>query len=155
VLAKVLDFGVSKTKDDGPDGPLTAKGTALGTPQYMAPEQLEGTIDIDGRADVWSLAAVLYECLSGCAPFADRGGYLDIMMSIARDRVEPMRERAPWVPAALAAAIDEALERDRDARTPTADAFAERLLAAATRYRARSSATMRRVSISPRARRLK
>ena len=152
LLAKVVDFGVSKVSSC-PDGPLTAKGTALGTPQYMAPEQLEGALDVDGRADVWSLAACLYEMLTGKSPFSERGGYLDIMIAIARERIEPLRSEAPWVPAALADVIDEGLERDRAFRTPDAATFADRLRQAGSKRRAtdrvRSSMTMRRATAQP------
>ena len=150
LLAKIVDFGVAKVSSC-PDGPLTAKGTALGTPQYMAPEQLEGALDVDGRADVWSLAACLYEMLSGKAPFADRGSYLDIMIAIAREAIEPLRIQAPWVPAAVAEVVDHGLERDRAFRTENAATFASSLRLAGSKRRARETArastTMRRVSV--------
>jgi serine/threonine protein kinase len=152
LLAKIVDFGVAKVASC-PDGPLTAKGTALGTPEYMAPEQLEGALDVDGRADVWSLAACIYEMLSGKSPFSEHGSYLDIMIAIARDAVEPLRSRAPWVPLAVAEVVDQGLERDRAFRTADAATFAELLRRAGSKHRARerraASSTMRRVSVPP------
>jgi len=152
LLAKIVDFGISKRMDENAlvDGPLTNRGTAVGTPQYMSPEQLSGTEDIDGRSDVWSLGAVLYETISGAAPFADRKGHLDIMLAIAREDVVPLRRVAPWVPVAVADAIDAALVRDRSLRTPSATAFATQLGLALTKRRAavrmRESGTLRRVA---------
>lgn len=155
VLAKIVDFGISKRIDDDPppDGPLTSRGTAVGTPQYMSPEQLSGASRIDGRADVWSLGAVLYESLSGAAPFADRRGHLEIMLAIAREDVPPLATKAPWVPAALAETIDAALVRDRDLRTPSAKTLAAQLGVTGTKRRAalrvRQSGTLRRASVLP------
>jgi len=74
---KILDFGISKLAlkdrgqgaDAGRADALTQSGTLLGTPQYMSPEQAQG-LEVDARADVWSLGAVLYEALSGRPAFA-------------------------------------------------------------------------------------
>ncbi len=154
VLAKIVDFGISKKIHDSrfPDVPLTNKGTAVGTPQYMAPEQLAGVSDIDGRADVWALGTLMYEMLSGASPFAGRKGHLEIMMAIAREDATPLRSVAPWVPHTLAEAIDAALVRDRDLRTPDVATLGAQLgLAGAKRrtaLRARQSGTVRRVATS-------
>jgi hypothetical protein len=68
---KILDFGIAKLMDGHPFGaPLTQSGVTLGTPTYMAPEQLDGE-DLDGRVDVYALGIVLFEMLTGAAPFAD------------------------------------------------------------------------------------
>jgi serine/threonine-protein kinase len=69
VMPKLIDFGVSKVLEPGQTGAQTGAGTALGTPRYMAPEQLRGEPDVDARADVWSVGVVLYELLSGGNPF--------------------------------------------------------------------------------------
>ena len=69
---KLLDFGVSKILNDGRRRAHHA-AARLGTPLYMSPEQAEGKDDTDGRADIWSLGAVLYEALAGAPPFPDRG----------------------------------------------------------------------------------
>lgn len=131
-VAKILDFGVSKhrTFDDVPaetdEGFATAAGVTLGTPQYMSPEQAQGLPDLDGRADVWSLAATLYEALCGKPPF-EGSSPLDVMMRIIHEDARPLAVVAPWVPAALRDVVHAALARDRQERTPDAASFAEAL----------------------------
>src|SRR5262249_30878070 len=68
VRVRVLDFGIARllgTEANTAHEPLTDTGTLLGTPQYMAPEQLVGERDVDERADVWALGVILYEALAG------------------------------------------------------------------------------------------
>ncbi len=68
VIPKVLDFGISKiTKGDVQR--MTGTGMAMGTPAYMSPEQIQGSGDVDARADVWSLGVMLFELFSGALPF--------------------------------------------------------------------------------------
>src|SRR5207245_11500575 len=67
-VAKLVDFGIAKTFDEATQ--LTMTGFALGTPQYMAPEQVEGR-PVDARSDLYSLGVILYEMLSGTVPFND------------------------------------------------------------------------------------
>jgi serine/threonine-protein kinase len=67
-IAKVLDFGVAKVQETGVDG-NTKTGAILGTPYYMSPEQARGSKTIDQRSDLWALAVVVYQCLTGRLPF--------------------------------------------------------------------------------------
>src|SRR5208282_5881625 len=68
-LIKILDFGISKwSSHEEQVDELTQTGVVLGSPKYMAPEQLFGSANVDARADVWSIAAILYEMLSGRPP---------------------------------------------------------------------------------------
>ncbi len=129
LLVKLLDFGVSKLLSDAPGSArITGSGTPIGTPLYMSPEQAEGKDDVDGRADIWSLGAVLYEALAGTPPFTDRGSYHGTIVGILTSRPKLLHDVAPWVPQALAKVVDDMLVHDRDARIPTAEAVTQRLL---------------------------
>ncbi|MCA9617568.1 MAG: protein kinase, partial [Myxococcales bacterium] len=68
-IAKVLDFGIAKSSLDTEPGTATKTGTLMGTPFYMSPEQVRGAKGVDGRSDLWSLAVVIFECLTGERPF--------------------------------------------------------------------------------------
>jgi serine/threonine protein kinase len=133
-VAKILDFGVSKRKTpddivDAGEEYATAAGVTLGTPQYMSPEQAQGQPDLDIRADVWSLAATLYEALSGQPPY-EGDSPVDVMMRIVREDTRPLAVVAPWVPAALCEVVHAGLSRDRDERTADAATFADALAVA-------------------------
>jgi serine/threonine-protein kinase len=128
--AKVLDFGIATLMhaESRAGHRITGPGISLGTPQYMSPEQVLGA-PLDARSDVWSLAMVLYECLRGEAPFADRD-HVDLMMAITRGEIPPLRHVAPWVPRALADVIHAGLVRDCEQRIPSAAALAQSLIEA-------------------------
>jgi serine/threonine-protein kinase len=130
---KLLDFGISKfeperSPNSSIEPTLTAYGTTLGTPQYMSPEQIKGLDDVDARADVWAMAAVLYEMIAGETAVAVAGGHLAIMQHILDYDVAPLVSRASWVSPALAEVIDAGLVRDRKKRIPDAATFVMRLL---------------------------
>jgi serine/threonine-protein kinase len=122
VVPKVLDFGIAKLADPERDG-VTATGVTLGTPCYMAPEQGFGERDIDGRADVWALGVVLYQCLSGIRPLeADNlGQFLKRLMTTA---IVPLGELEPDLPADLGDLSNRMLARVRDDR-PSLDEVIE------------------------------
>src|SRR5689334_3740518 len=69
MVAKILDFGISKVFDTGQNFSLTRTGMVVGSPAYMSPEQAAGREDIDGRADLWSIGVVMYEALTGTLPY--------------------------------------------------------------------------------------
>ena len=119
VVPTVLDFGIAKvhvvSAESVASGALTATGAVLGTPHYMAPEQLFGEHDVDHRTDVWALGVILYECLTGMRPLG--GGSLgQVLKAMLGGAIAPVRDHAPWLPEAVAQAIDRMLTRDRKER---------------------------------------
>ncbi|MEO7032574.1 MAG: serine/threonine-protein kinase, partial [Polyangiaceae bacterium] len=80
-LAKVLDFGIAKTTGPRFGGMETRTGVTMGTPYYMSPEQVEGKKALDHRADLWSLAVIACECLTGVRPF-DGETYGELLLNI-------------------------------------------------------------------------
>jgi serine/threonine protein kinase len=134
---KVLDFGISKLLSSDASVPakkdalaLTQEGVALGTPQYMSPEQAQGLTTIDHRTDIWSLGAVLYEAVAGRPAYPEMKTYEEVIMKILVERPPPLSEIAPWVPPELAAVIHDALQHDVKKRIPDCATFAARLAAA-------------------------
>ena len=135
-IVKVIDFGISKLRAAGTTtagaGALafTLPGVALGTPGYMAPEQLGDARSVDARADVYSVGATLYELASRRKPIAV-DGLESWMRRLSSEAAPPLASVAPSVPAAVAAVIDRALARDRDARWPSAALMRDALFRAA------------------------
>jgi serine/threonine-protein kinase len=121
----LVDFGLVKALDDRAAN-VTSTGAVIGTPMYMSPEQARGEA-LDVRSDLYSLAAVLFECLTGSPPFVDRS----VAAVYARLLKEPPPRastvgRLPFPPA-LDDLLLRALAKDRDARFPTALALGEAL----------------------------
>lgn len=96
--AKVIDFGVARIEMGA--AVLTRPGTSLGTAGYMAPEQAAEAADVDARADVYALGCVLFECLTGRAPFVGKGGGLVYKV---------LREKAPR-PSSLRAELSDEID---------------------------------------------
>jgi eukaryotic-like serine/threonine-protein kinase len=119
VVVRVLDFGIAKltaTEGDASEtGALTGTGSVLGTPWYMAPEQLCGERNIDARADVWSLGVILYECLSGRRPI-DGSNVAQLVARVLRDEIVPIEERVPGIAPELARLVGRMLAREPDDR---------------------------------------
>jgi tRNA A-37 threonylcarbamoyl transferase component Bud32 len=116
---KVLDFGIAKlvTVDDrvAVETGLTTTGTLLGTPSYMAPEQLFGESDFDHRVDVWALGLIMYRCLSGVLPTA--GEHVgSVLKKVLAEPIAPLATVAPGVPRELAELVDRMLSRRVDQR---------------------------------------
>ncbi|HEU5179218.1 MAG TPA: protein kinase [Candidatus Polarisedimenticolia bacterium] len=126
--AKLLDFGLARTAAGAPppvsavvgssqvatamqsERPLTAKGTIIGTFQYMAPEQLEGT-EADARTDIFSLGAVLYEMATGKRAFQG-GSMTSLIAAIVSSQPPPIKMMVPVAPAALDHVVKRCLEKD-------------------------------------------
>lgn len=129
--AVLVDFGVAKQTGYArwPDGRLTRDGDVVGTPEYMAPEQVSAPSEIDHRVDVYGLGALAYECLTGATPFS--GSPLVVMSAIVSgSRPEPIGSFRSDVPPALEAAVMRALEVRPALRWPSAASFARACAAA-------------------------
>lgn len=124
-VPKVADFGIAKVLEGVSDGAATAAGAFLGTPGYLAPEQARGVGDLDARADVFGLAAVVYETLSGTRAFL--GDDLDPTHWAPPPRLDL---RVEGLPEHVGLAVQRALALERADRTPDVRTFAHELLAA-------------------------
>jgi serine/threonine protein kinase/tetratricopeptide (TPR) repeat protein len=150
--AKVIDFGIAKATADRPAGEtlFTVDGAMIGTPEYMSPEQAEGSLDIDTRTDVYSLGVLLYELLTGSTPFSTRelraagvaevrriirevdppkpstrlAHSADTLASAAAKRQTAPKRLSAIVRGELDWIVMRALEKDRQRRYPTANALA-------------------------------
>jgi serine/threonine protein kinase len=122
----LTDFGLAKRA--GTAAGLTGVDQMLGTVDYVAPEQIEGS-EPDARGDVYSLGCVLFEMLTGEPPFAVRGGGMAKMWAQVNAEVPSVRERRPDVPPALEDVMRRAMAKAPDAR-PTAAVFQTTALAA-------------------------
>jgi serine/threonine-protein kinase len=124
----VTDFGIARAAEE--DERLTMTGAALGTPAYMSPEQAMGEGAVDGRSDQYALGVVGYQLLTGVLPFQASSATAMLMKHVG-ETPRPVRERAPEVPPALAAAVERALAKRPADRWPDAGAFRDAVRAAA------------------------
>ncbi len=110
-MIKLIDFGVAKFHESG-QGKLTGVGAVIGTPEYMAPEQLRAAEDIDERADIYAVGITMYECLSGHCPY--NGTYPQLLLQSATHRTaRPLIECRPEAGAALSEVIHRAISDER------------------------------------------
>src|SRR5262245_16972333 len=120
--AKVLDFGLAKqdqaTETEATVDTLTEPGSAIGTVEYMSPEQARGQV-VDARSDLWSFGVVLYEMVTGFRPF-DGPTSLVVIDALLNKTPQPASERNPKVPADLERIIGKLLEKDRALRHASA-----------------------------------
>jgi serine/threonine-protein kinase len=121
--ALVADFGIGRAITHASD-PITLAGMAVGTPQYMSPEQAAGEREIDGRSDVYSLGCVLYEMLVGEPPFTGRTAQAVIARRFA-GVVPPLRVVRPTVPIEVERAVLRALALNPEERFQTGAQFAD------------------------------
>lgn len=117
---KVLDFGLAKTArlDDDSKSDLSHPGQILGTPGYVAPEQLLGN-QADARSDIYSAGAVLYQMLTGRPPF-EQTDSMGRALAALMERPRPVHEVNPTIPAAVSAVVDRAMAREPADRYQTA-----------------------------------
>ena len=127
IVPKITDFGLAKVVLDGAPPGSTRDGSMMGTPGYMAPEQIRNAADTDLRADIFALAALLFDLLSGRPPFL--GEPQEAMEQTLSGTFPPLDSLVPGLPASVAAAVHRALATDRDQRFESCAAFAEAVFA--------------------------
>ncbi len=122
----VADFGIALAVSAAAGGRMTETGLSLGTPHYMSPEQATAEKDITARSDIYSLASVLYEMLTGNPPHTGASAQ-QIIMKIVTEEAQPVTQRRKSVPPNVAAALSKALEKVPADRFESAKTFAEAL----------------------------
>jgi serine/threonine-protein kinase len=127
---KLLDFGIAAFQQPVArargDSAITFTDAMIGTPRYMAPEQVRDSKQVDARADVWALAVTLYELLAG-APAFDGQTVLAVLNQIEHQEPRPLAERQPGIAPELAGAVHRCLAKDPALRPQDARAFATAL----------------------------
>ncbi|MES1175493.1 MAG: serine/threonine-protein kinase [Myxococcales bacterium] len=122
-VAKVFDFGIAHLPNQNQK--ITQQGAVLGTPEYMAPEQLLQQEGVDARVDIYALGISLYEALAGTVPF--EGNFGEVLLKVCTQPVPSLIARCPNAPVELERAIEVALARDPADRYATVRDFAEAL----------------------------
>jgi serine/threonine-protein kinase len=158
-LVKLMDFGISKFAHAA----QTEAGATMGTPHYMAPEQIQRAATVDARADLWSIGVILHESITGVQLFA-RDNVADGLAALRSYDPPSIRHYVPDAPAGLAEIVARCLQRDPARRFPSASilsqalrpferpgARATTLLDAETAAVPRAATTMRRSGAAPRA----
>src|SRR5690606_30844701 len=112
-LLKIVDFGVAAAAKSG-DTQLTKTGYVIGSPKYMAPEQILGK-KVDERADIYSLGVIMYEMLSGSPPYT-RGDHMSVMYQHVQGKAAPLTQANPKVPPELAELVSKAMTVDKSKR---------------------------------------
>jgi serine/threonine-protein kinase len=122
---KVMDFGIARLASRTPQQGLTEAGMVIGTPDYMAPEQLLGD-ELDVRADIYSAGVVMYECLTGKLPFEAPSPMVLIAKVLEETPPAPHTLHAD-IPAAISVLVMRAMARERDARPASAESLHDAL----------------------------
>src|SRR5690606_5139899 len=122
-FVKILDFGIAKTTEaeEARKKRLTHPGMAMGTPEYMAPEQAAGK-PADVRCDVYAVGAILYEMLTGVAPYEGEN-FMEILTKKATVDPRPPRELRPELAEVIETLVTRAMARDPGQRPPSMEAF--------------------------------
>jgi len=124
---KILDFGSVKDKNKDAKK-LTVLGTTIGSPFYMAPEQAQGLETLDARADVFALAAITYECVTGTVPFTGNNGPSILLAILTKDPDPPSSKGASAkfpIPPSLDDVMEEGLAKNPNIRTKSVGALAD------------------------------
>ncbi|MGD0839074.1 MAG: serine/threonine-protein kinase [Polyangia bacterium] len=127
---KVLDFGIAKVKRREDSTVKTQAGLLMGSPAYMSPEQCRDSSDVDQRTDIYSLAVIVYEMLTGAPPFVATSAAEMMVMQLTA-APPSLRELMPDLPEHVDRAVARALAKDREARWGSVDGFVAALQGAA------------------------
>jgi serine/threonine protein kinase len=132
-VLKVADFGIAKVVSGlgGSDTVITRRGEMIGTPAYIAPEQVRGR-PLSPATDVYAVATMLYEMLAGVLPFAEDGDDMALLFKHAYEEPIPLRDVAPSVPDPVATVVMRALATEPADRFTTAESFGSALAEAGT-----------------------
>ena len=117
---KLVDLGIAKRV--GEDQSLTLTGEAVGTPQYISPEQIRGVKDIDARADIYSLGATFYHLVTGHAPYKGTSGALVMSMHLTHPLPDP-RQYEPVLSEGICRVLRKMMAKEREERYPNVDAL--------------------------------
>ena len=115
-VVKIVDFGIVKIVGENSQETVTQEGAFIGSPSYMAPEQIEAGGKMDTRTDIYALGVILYQCLTGTVPF-EAGSSIQMLMAHLNKAPQPMRERAPqidipdWLDELVMSCMEKAAER--------------------------------------------
>jgi hypothetical protein len=146
--AIVTDFGIARAIEAGTR--LTITGNALGTPQYMSPEQAVGEREVDGRSDIYSLGVLAYQMVTGRLPFTG-GNTMALLLKHVNERPLPIVDLRPDAPKPLRDAIERALMKAPEDRWPTAASMRQALMSdePAPSWRAEAKDQVRYTSPKP------
>lgn len=125
-FVKLLDFGISKLSDELKGGIETESHVILGTPYFMAPEQLNASKNVDARADMYSLGVILYRALTGQFPFGG-ASFGAIVVEVMTQPIPDVRALRPDLPEELTRVVEGLLAKSRDDRTPDCQTLLEQL----------------------------
>jgi serine/threonine-protein kinase len=123
-LLKIVDFGVAAAASSG-DTQLTKTGYVIGSPKYMAPEQILGK-KVDETADIYSVGVIMYEMVTGVPPYS-RGDHMSVMYQHVQGKAKACQEINPNVPDAYAAVIAKAMSVDKTKRYKSMDELSDAL----------------------------
>ncbi|MBX3211987.1 MAG: serine/threonine protein kinase [Labilithrix sp.] len=144
-LVKLLDFGLCRraARRRADEETMTREGALVGTPEYMAPEQVIGSATLDARADIYAVGVVLYEALTGDRAFFAKN-IRDILSGVMNKRLRPLREARRDAPRSLEVAVARAMSREPARRHATAAELQADLVAVKEEIAALARAAQRR-----------
>ncbi len=125
-LPKILDFGVSKILEEDQNFAVTVAGTVLGSPLYMSPEQARGETSIDGRTDIFSFGAILFEAFAARRPY-DAPNFNALIVTIATNPPRSIDQDAAQLPESIRSIVRDCLIVDRDRRIRSFDEIGKRI----------------------------